>query len=173
MLYDVGIMDIPRGWILYPKESGLWKHMLERCYNPYFINNHLSYKDVFVCREWLTFSNFLKDLPKIEGYALWCTNSRIALDKDIKGNSKLYCLEYCKFVTQADNNREMFSRRGNISKYVQRKIKMLVDGKEYIYDSISDCVRDNEHLKLDNSCISKVCRGKLKSYKGIIFEYIE
>jgi hypothetical protein len=79
----------------------IWKGILQRCYDPYFINKHLSYKDCFVCNEWHNFQNF----------AQWydeniynCDNERIHLDKDIsyKGN-KIYSPETCIFVPQRIN----------------------------------------------------------------------
>ena len=37
-----------------------WKHILERCYSPYYINKHLTYIDCYICEEWHNFQNFGK-----------------------------------------------------------------------------------------------------------------
>lgn len=80
--------------------------MLVRCYNKKYQEKFPTYKGCYVCERWLTLSNFIEDLPKIEGYKEWLKNSKICLDKDIKsgGNNKCYCLENCIFATQSANS---------------------------------------------------------------------
>ena len=78
-----------------------WHSMLQRCYDPYFINKQLTYKDCFVCKEWHCFQNFAewyeKNYYEIE-------NEVMELDKDIlyKGN-KIYSPEKCIFVPKRIN----------------------------------------------------------------------
>ena len=78
-----------------------WRHMLKRCYDAYWINKHLTYKDCFSCEEWYNFQNFAKwyeeNYYEIEGETM-------CLDKDIliKGN-KIYSPETCIFVPQRIN----------------------------------------------------------------------
>lgn len=52
----------------------------------------------------------------------------------------------------------------------QRKIEQIDDCKNVIniFNSIKEA---SDLLKLDSSCISKVCKGKLKHTKGYIFRY--
>lgn len=78
-----------------------WQGMLERCYEPYYINKHFTYKDCYVCDEWLCFQNFAR---WYEDNYYECNNERIELDKDIlhKGN-KTYSPETCVFVPQRIN----------------------------------------------------------------------
>ena len=78
-----------------------WKSMLQRCYDPYYINKRLTYIDCFVCEEWLNFQNFAKWYE--ENY-YECNNERTELDKDILyKDNKLYSPETCCFVPQRIN----------------------------------------------------------------------
>jgi len=75
-----------------------WKNMLERCYSSNLKKNRPTYKGCTVCKEWLTFSNF-------EKWMLAQDWQGMALDKDIiKQGNKLYCTEYCMFVSPVLNN---------------------------------------------------------------------
>ena len=73
-----------------------WLSMISRCYNPYCLNERLTYKDCYVCKEWHCFQNFAKWFYK-NYYEI--PNQRMHLDKDIliKG-SKIYSPETCVFV---------------------------------------------------------------------------
>ena len=79
------------------KAYTIWQDMLSRCYNPAMLDRFPTYKDVSVCKEWHTFSNFKKwfDENFIEGYDL---------DKDllVKGN-KIYSPETCCFTPHKIN----------------------------------------------------------------------
>lgn len=81
----------------------IWRHMIQRCYDPYEINKdkNLAYKDVVVCDNWHNFYNFEQ----------WCYRNyyilqeeKVCLDKDIliKGN-KIYSPETCIFVPERIN----------------------------------------------------------------------
>lgn len=78
-----------------------WQSMLERCYDPYYLNKRPTYIDCYVCDEWLCFQNFCKWFYKnyyeVEGEIM-------CLDKDIlyKGN-KIYSPENCIFVPNRIN----------------------------------------------------------------------
>lgn len=56
--------------------------------------------------------------------------------------------------------------------YIQRKIVQLDLDENIIkyWNSISECCRS---LNLDNSSITKVCKGKLNYHKGYKFKYID
>ena len=83
------------------KAYNYWMNMLMRCYDPYYINKRLTYKDCFVCDEWLCFQNFAKWFYK---HYYNCNNERMHLDKDIlcKGN-KIYSPENCILVPKRIN----------------------------------------------------------------------
>ena len=79
----------------------IWFNMLDRCYNPYTINKHLSYIDCFIYDEWLCFQNFAKWW---EENTYNCNNERMHLDKDILiKNNKIYSPETCLIVPQRIN----------------------------------------------------------------------
>ena len=75
--------------------------MIHRCYDPYYINEHLTYIDCYVCEEWHNFQVFAKWF--YENY-YEIKNEKMNLDKDIliKGN-KLYSPETCLIVPERIN----------------------------------------------------------------------
>lgn len=79
----------------------VWNGMLERCYEPYAINKHLTYIDCYVCEEWHCFQNFAKWFYK-NYYEI--KGERMQLDKDIliKGN-KIYSPDTCIIVPNRIN----------------------------------------------------------------------
>ena len=79
-----------------------WRGMIRRCYDPYFLDKHPTYRDCIICKEWLNFQNFAKWWN--ENYYN-CNNERMELDKDIliKGN-KIYSPETCIFVPKRIND---------------------------------------------------------------------
>ena len=78
-----------------------WISMLQRCYDPYYLNKQPSYIDCYVCDEWLNFQNFAKWYYK---HYYEISNEMMCLDKDIlfKGN-KIYSPQTCIFVPQRIN----------------------------------------------------------------------
>lgn len=98
----------------YAKEKGRmtnayreWFSMLQRCYDPYYLNEHPTYIDCYVCEEWHNFQNFAKWYE--ENY-YGCNNEKMHLDKDVlvKGN-KVYSPKTCTFVPQRIN--KLFTKR--------------------------------------------------------------
>ena len=78
-----------------------WKSMLQRCYDPYYINEHLTYIDCYVCEDWHNFQNFAKWYE--ENY-YEVPEDRMELEKDILiKNSKIYSPETCVFVPRRIN----------------------------------------------------------------------
>lgn len=78
-----------------------WMSMLQRCYDPYYINEHLTYIDCYVCEEWHNFQNFAewyyKNYYEVEG-------DRVELEKDILiKNNKIYSPQTCIFVPRRIN----------------------------------------------------------------------
>ena len=78
-------------------EYNAWTAMLQRCYDEKLHKKHPSYRECYVCDEWLNFQNFAGWFRKnyIDGYQL---------DKDllVKGN-KIYSPEACCFIPQEIN----------------------------------------------------------------------
>lgn len=96
---------------------GVWGTMRGRCERP----NHISYKNygakgIKVCEEWQDFQTFF-NWAMSHGYQRGLAIDRI----DPNGN---YCPENCRFLTQAENNRN----RGNaIYLTINGKKQLLVD----------------------------------------------
>ena len=78
-----------------------WAAMIQRCYDPYFLDKHPTYRDCMVCELWYCFQNFAQWY--YENY-YEVENERMHLDKDIlyKGN-KIYSPETCIFVPNRIN----------------------------------------------------------------------
>lgn len=83
--------------------------MLERCYDPYYMNKYPTYIDCYVCKEWHCFQNFAEWW---EENIYDCNNEEMHLDKDIliKGN-KMYSPKTCIIVPQRINL--LFTKRQN------------------------------------------------------------
>lgn len=100
-IYGVGINDAD--YVTNPVINGKrrmchfyrkWLSMLNRCYNEKYLTEKPTYKDCFVCDEWLIFSNFKAWMIKQD----WEGKE---LDKDllVLGN-KVYSPETCLFVSR-------------------------------------------------------------------------
>ena len=60
-----------------------------------------------VCERWLTFDNFVEDLPNLEGYNQWISGKDFELDKDSKSiGNKVYSPDLCQFVSSEVNGRD-------------------------------------------------------------------
>lgn len=157
------------------REYRLWCGMINRCYCN--CSAYDSYKDCTVCERWLCFSNFLFDLPKIEGYDLWKNNEgkRICLDKDLKQQDKdikVYSLENCCFIENNKNSRESAIRNGLGKDKRKTKIiaKNLKTGETIVFESQNEAARI---LQCNQANIFRVLQGKYKQTKGYTFEYYD
>jgi len=83
------------------REYDLWQSMLQRCFNEKFKQRQPTYEGVTCSKDWLSMTNFVNDVSKMNGFGL----SGWQLDKDIlvKGN-KLYSKDTCCFVPQEVNS---------------------------------------------------------------------
>lgn len=86
-----------------------WKHMLQRCYDPYYLDSHPTYRDCVVCNEWHNLQNFAewfyKNYYEVEG-------CRMCLDKDILvKKNKIYSPKTCIFAPNRINI--LFVKRQN------------------------------------------------------------
>lgn len=86
-----------------------WHKMLHRCYDPYYLNTHPTYRDCIVCEEWHNFQNFAEWFYK---HYYECNGEKMCLDKDIliKGN-KIYSPNTCMIVPERINM--LFNKRQN------------------------------------------------------------
>lgn len=119
-----------------------WSHMLERCYDPYYINGFPTYRDCTVCDEWHNFQNFAKWYD--ENY-YEVEEERMELDKDIlvKGN-KTYSPDTCMFVPRNINS--MFVKRDNSRGSCPIGVRCLKLNEKYC----SSIVIDGRRIYLGN-----------------------
>lgn len=83
------------------KAYEVWRNMLKRCYDPYYINKNLTYIDCYVCNEWLNFQIFAEWW---ENNVYNCNNERMELDKDILiKRNKIYSPKTCMIVPHRIN----------------------------------------------------------------------
>lgn len=75
-----------------------WKNMIKRCYDPKIMHKNPTYKDCFVCDEWLRFTGFHN------WFVRQVRNPGWQLDKDfLKAGNKCYCPELCIYIPRALN----------------------------------------------------------------------
>lgn len=156
------------------KEYSLWQGMLRRCYAEEYLRKYPTYQGCVVCERWHRFDYFLEDLPLIEGYELWVNNNdfrAIHLDKDIKGGDrKIYSLETCMFVDQAENVRECMSRRTHYSQARAVRGTHKQTGETVEFESVSEASRS---LGISYNSISGYLRGRYKTVAGdYTWEYV-
>ena len=71
----------------------MWHGMLNRCYNPYWCDEHAAYRDVIVTKEWYNFQVFAEWFYE---HYYEVENEIMELDKDtLSGSSKIYSPETC------------------------------------------------------------------------------
>lgn len=82
----------------------LWANMLKRVY--------CEKTGASIDKRWLSFNNFLSTVHMVDGYEAWERGDNVHLDKDLlSGESKIYGLDTCKFISACDNIRESALRR--------------------------------------------------------------
>ena len=206
MVQGHGINDMPWGWasenewnkMVYQK----WVHMLYRCYNEGYhkTKNGKNYIGCTVCERWLTLSNFVDDVPKIDGYdEERFLNGELELDKDKKNDTddKSYCFNFCTWLPKPENI-SLVNKGKQLSEETKRKMSKAKQGENHpmygkfgsehnsskkvaqydkqtnelikVWDSIMDVERE---LGIDHSSISRCCKGKQKSAGGFIWKYVE
>ena len=95
---DYPIFDVVEGKQILCPFYRTWRAMLERCYSKASLIRNPTYKDVFVCEEWLVFSSFKTWMEGMD----WIGK---VLDKDILSlKNKIYSPETCVFIYQNVNN---------------------------------------------------------------------
>lgn len=153
------------------RERMLWGTMLRRCYSAKSLELNPSYSGCKVSERWLCFANFLEDLPKIEGYDEWKINDEYHLDKDVKGNSKIYSLETCKFIHSSSNARERMFRKENPNPEKQIIGVNIKTGEATLYHGVRVAQRaiNAKH----HSGINKSCQGLQNFAYGHYWFYLE
>ena len=125
-----------------------WNSMLQRCYCPKTQERQPTYIGCSVAPIWHNFQNF----------AVWFElnyQDGLQLDKDIiKKDNKVYCPEFCKFVTLAENNTEANAKH---YKFISHQGALTK-----IYNLAEFC-RNND---LNTSHMSQVHLDKRPHHKG-------
>lgn len=139
-----------------------WKGMIQRCYSPkHEAYNRYGGRDVWVCDDWLVFSNFVRDFEKIRNWELKAEfPNDYSLDKDVSGTN-LYSPETCAWKTAREQtiNTEDFEVYRGVSP----------DGKEEIFESAARFAKERGLIK---QCILNCVRGRQSLHKGWKFERI-
>lgn len=159
-----------------------WTFILRRCF---YTKHTKSYDDVEICRDWLNFSNFRKDLMQTKGVE----NLLIgwALDKDLilLGN-RTYCAEYVRPVPREVNNILLTSKavRSSIALGVTKSAKgtfyVRCNGKSVKgIETLEDAKQIYWEIKktdIENICKKwedVVCPDVINSLKNVKLEDIE
>lgn len=133
------------------KAYKVWQSMLQRCYDPGFHSRRPTYIGCSVCDEWKNFQVFADWF-----YDKYPTDGRsYQLDKDIiKDGNKVYCPEFCKFVTLKENT----AKAGE-------KLRVFTNpnGENVEIYNLSDFCKQN-NLAYDG--MRKLGNGKNKKHKG-------
>lgn len=151
-----------------------WSSMMRRCYSSYAQKIRPTYKDCFVCNEWLIFSNFKSWMKKQDWKGL-------ELDKDIlfKGN-KEYSPSTCLFVTPEVNSSMCFDKSkrtglpSGISLVGKRYTARCVVGDKRIFvgsfASIDEAEIEYNRVKLDN--IKEIASRQSKKVRDAMLRFI-
>ena len=145
----------------------MWKDIFRRCYSGTYPN----YKDVTVCNDWFTFSNFVAWVESLDNYVEFAkTFDKISwsIDKDSKNpNVRQYNPNTCTLMTIIDNSREMVDRLDSRQKVLAYTLNgSFIDS----FNSINECA---DTFKTTKGAIIAVCKGRRNNHKGMIFKYKE
>lgn len=155
------------------KEYALWYNMLTRCYcqeSKYY--KWYGSKGITVENSWLKFSNFLKDIPTLEGYnkeELYL--GKLQLDKDFKQKeinkeNQVYSKETCIFCTQIFNYSLEIIEHVNLGK---KYIVTSPEGKSFEVLNLRDFC---DSIGLNIKSARAVVSGVTKSLKGWNFKKV-
>lgn len=150
--------------LLYKRLRAVKDNMMARCYNP----NNPKYKSygalgVQVMDKWHKLSGFIDDVDRIDGWdEEMFLKGELRLDKDKKDiNNKLYSLETCTWITQAEN-----------SKYKPNAQREMVginpNGEEVQFRNMSEFAK---RYDLDRITIYDCLTKKINQHKGRQFYY--
>lgn len=100
-----------------------WRHIIERCYSPLWLNKYPTYRNCYVCDDWLLFSNFKLWMAKQDWYGR-------DLDKDIiKPGNNIYSPENCCFIDQSIN--KLLTNRGAKRGVYPQGVDLYISGDRF------------------------------------------
>ena len=184
--------DMPRGWVNgknQPKWHSviydMWKKMWDRVYKKiYWFGSQVQESFIYL-------SKYISSISKLENFDKFKENPKgWCIDKDSKipGNRDYY-LDALTLMTRSDNAKEVLIHRNKRYKFpenfndpvknpkriraVKEKLSKAVIGisiqKRLVFKSMMDAQRNGFH----HSNISSCCKGKLRTYKGFTWHYLE
>ena len=128
-VYNIGMFGEGKyDRVNYLKLYNTWQHMLRRCYDPYTLNNDMSYIDCFVDERFHNLQDFGEWFE--ENY-YEVNDEMMCLDKDILyKNNKIYSPETCIFVPERIN--KLFIRNISQRKDLPMGIQYRDDRNKYV-----------------------------------------
>ena len=145
--------------------QSVWRDMMRRCYYDKSQSyKHYGAKGVHVSSRWMTFANFLEDMPKVVGWNLKLEHAEdYTLDKDVLYASNRYSVETCMWCTH-----EVQSANTSTNRYFKA---ISPEGKEKVFTSTGEANREDG---LNISAVHRCLNGKLKKHHGWTeFTYLE
>lgn len=90
----------------YKREYTLWANMISRGYCNAEAERNPCYRCVAIHPRWLKLSNFIEDLPSLNGYEEWKSGLQYELDKDTLSpeGKKIYSKDTCMFLPKEVNS---------------------------------------------------------------------
>jgi thymidylate synthase len=140
-----------------------WHEMIARCYDP----KHLAYKNygqtgAFVDNDWLIFTNFVRDLKKLENWNLKKTfPNDYSLDKDFFASNK-YSKDTCIWLSKSEQNlnqegRDLFEATSSDGQIL------------YSMEVKSFC----QKFDLDSAVVFNCLNSNYGQHKGWTFKYLK
>lgn len=138
-----------------------WYNILDRCYSPFMLAKHPTYKGCTVCEAWMNFQVFAKWYYANKKYDGW------QIDKDIlcKGN-RTYSPDTCGFIPEAINKMIIYKKKANgLPVGVFRKPRYNKRGELTHYDLFSSCKNGNKQVHLGYFDTPEEAHAAYKTYK--------
>lgn len=108
LIYGIGVNDYKGSVRVNGKDIKaykVWRHMLQRCYDPKYQEQYPTYKGCKVVDEWHSFNNFNKWFDENYRFDLEDIGIELSLDKDLLGGeSKIYSPNTCVFLPKRINS---------------------------------------------------------------------
>lgn len=177
------INDMPKGWVRgkdqpkwHLKAYTMWRHMWRRVYS----NTRIDWFGCLIHPDFKYFSNFitwLESQPNFDTFKNTCHKVGWSVDKDMKylGNRNYYP-EFMTLCTLSENSKESIKRKGNkhlhtsdihakVGKSCWKPVIAIRHYEVLLYKSMS-------HTPYKGNNISRCCKGKLKTYMGYRWYFI-
>lgn len=163
-IYGAGCTGVYSDSDIRRKAYRIWESILQRCYSETckFYPNYGG-RGIFMETRWLCFENFIKDLPLLPGFDLWCEEVEpYFIDKDYFGGI-YYGRDSCVFLNRQINTAIQKEAKDGIA-YIGTPIK----GKSILFQNQSSFSRESGLVQAHvNACIRN--KGRMR-HDGWTFE---